>query len=92
MLLHRYHNIDYINNLDVNTGISLIIHAMKERRDNRLWLQWAIQLPLMNTADNFIPFEDYRDRATGANIDTRPVDEILAELDVLEKEMEEVST
>ena len=70
-------------------GLGLIKKAQDEERDKKLWLQWAIQLPTMAMAESYISFEDYRDRMTGANIDTRPTAEIEAELDEVEKQFEE---
>ncbi len=86
MLLHRYHNIDYILQLDADTGCALILKAMEQERDDRLFQQWVVQLPLMGQ-ENFVSFADYKDRVTGANIDRRSTAEILAELDEVEKEL-----
>lgn len=86
MLLHRYHNIDYILQLDADTGCALILKAQEQERDDRIFQQWVVQLPLMSP-DNFVSLADYKDKVTGANIDRRPTAEILAELDELEKEL-----
>ena len=87
MLLHRYHNIDYILQLDADTGCALIIKAQEQERDDRIFQQWVVQLPLMGQ-ENFVSFADYKDRVTGANIDRRSTAEILAELDEVEKELQ----
>lgn len=87
MLLHRYHNIEYILQLDADTGCALILKAMEQERDDRIFQQWVVQLPLMGQ-DNFVSFADYKDRVTGANIDRRSTAEILAELDEVEKELQ----
>lgn len=86
MLLHRYHNIDYILQLDADTGCALITKALEQERDDRIFQQWVVQLPLMGR-DNFVGFADYRDNLTGANIDRRSVAEIMAELDEVEREL-----
>lgn len=87
MLLHRYHNIDYILQLDADTGCGLITKAQEQERDDRIFQQWVVQLPLMSQ-DNFVSFADYKDKVTGANIDRRSTAEILAELDAIEKELQ----
>ena len=87
MLLHRYHNIEFILQTDADTGCALILKALEQERDDRIFQQWVVQLPLMST-DNFIGFADYKDRVTGANIDRRATAEILAELDQVEKELQ----
>lgn len=88
MLLHRYHNIDFILALDLQTGLELCREAAKQERDARLFQQWCVQLPFMGT-ENFIPFAEYRDNLTGVNIDLRPTTEILKELEEVEKKFDE---
>jgi hypothetical protein len=73
--------------LDGETGLGLIIKALEQERDERFFLQWAIQLPHMGE-EHYISFADYKDRLTGANIDRRPVAEILAELDEVERRLQ----
>ena len=87
MLLHRYHNIDYILQLDADTGCDLILKALEKERDDRLFQQWVVQLPMMGQ-ENFVSFADYKNRVTGANIDRRSTAEILAELDEVERELQ----
>ncbi len=89
MLLHRYHNIEYILELDAETGLALLRKAREQTRDDRLWLQWAIQLPIMGLSGSFIGLKAYKDRVTGANIDMRPTAAIMAEVDAVEREFEE---
>ena len=82
-MLHRYHNIEYILQLDINTGVELIVKATKEKREERLFQQWTAQLPVMAFSGEIISFADYKAHVTGANIDRRPIS-------VLEKELDEV--
>ena len=86
-MLHRYHNIDYILQLDADTGCALILKAYEQERDDRIFQQWVVQLPLMGK-ENFVSYADYKDKVTGANIDRRSVAEIMAELDEVEKELQ----
>lgn len=74
--------------LDLTTGLRLIVKAREQERDGRIFQQWVAQLPAMAIFGPYVSFEDYRDKQTGANIDTRPTREILAELDAIEKQME----
>lgn len=87
-MLHRYHNIEYVLQTDALTGLSLILKAKEQERDDRLFQQWVAQLPMMAFAGKPVSFADYKDRVTGANIDLRPVAEIEAELDEIEKELQ----
>lgn len=70
--------------MDYEDAILLVKKAEERERDDRLWLQWAIQLPTMAFGE-YVSFQDYKDRITGANVDKRPTAEILAELDELEQ-------
>ncbi len=89
MLLHRYHNIDYVMSLDIEAGLRLVLKAREKEREERIFQQWVAQLPMMALGDNAMSFDEYRDRVTGANIDFRPTADILAELDEVEKQFRE---
>lgn len=89
MLLHRYHNIEYVLQLDADTGIALIQKALEQNREERIFQQWVVQLPIMAYTGTNVSYADYKDRVTGANIDRRSTAEILAELDDLERELQE---
>lgn len=88
-MLHRYHNIDYVLQTDLDLGVALISKALEKDRDERLFQQWTVQLPLMALAGEVESFADYKDRVTGANIDRRSVAEINRELDEVERELRE---
>nr|DAP92253.1 MAG TPA: hypothetical protein [Caudoviricetes sp.] len=74
--------------LDLPDGIALIRKAQEKERDERIFLQWAIQLPVMAVGDKQISFDDYKAHVTGADIDRRPVSEIMAELDDVERQFQ----
>ena len=87
MLLHRYGNgIDYILRKPFDKGVEFLTQSIKAQRDERLYAWWCALVPNMTTS-TFITFEDFRDRLTGANIDTRPAEEILAEVAEIEKRL-----
>lgn len=86
-MLHRYHNIEFILQLDANTGAPLILEALEKEREERIFQQWTAQLPIMAYSGKYVSFADYKDRVTGANIDRRPTAEILAELEEVEREL-----
>ena len=89
MLLHRYHNIEYVLQLDVSLGAALIVKALDEQREARLFQQWTAQLPVMALTGEIISFADYKARVTGANLDLRPVAELERELDEVERIIQE---
>ena len=88
MLLHRYHNIEFILQLDVDTGLALIRKAREQAQEDRIFQQWVAQLPMMAFSGVSVSFADYRDRVTGANIDRRSTAEIMAEMDEVERELQ----
>lgn len=91
-MLHRYHNIDYILQLDVTAGLELIAKAMEKERDDRIFQQWVVQLPVMAFSGKSVSFADYKDRVTGANIDRRSTAELMKELDEVEAELQKGGT
>ena len=70
-MLHRYHNIEFILQTDADTGTALIIKALEQERDERIYQQWVAQLSVMAYTGKSVSFADYKDRVTGANIDRR---------------------
>ena len=84
LLLHRYGNLEYIMQAEIETALRIIEKAREKEKENRLFLQWVVQLPNM-TKENYISFEAYIDKVTGRNIDKRPVYECLQEIEEIKK-------
>lgn len=84
LLLHRYGNLEYIMQSDIETAIRIINKAREKEKENRYFLQWVVQLPNMSK-ENFVSFDEYVDRVTGRNIDKRPVFECMAEIEEIKK-------
>ncbi len=92
MLLHRYHNIDYVLQTDAETGLALIERAIMKDRDDRIFIQWVAQLGVMAYTGHVVSLADYKDRVTGANIDRRSTAEIMKDLDEVEAELQKGGT
>ena len=88
-MLHRYHNIEYVLQTDLDLGLALIDKAVEKDLDERLFQQWTAQLPIMALTGEVEGFADYKNRVTGANIDRRRTADILRELDDVERELRE---
>lgn len=88
-MLHRYHNIEYVLQTDLDLGLALIDKAVENDRDERLFQQWTAQLPIMALTGEVESFADYKNRVTGANIDRRPIAAINRDLDDVERELRE---
>lgn len=84
LLLHRYGNLEYIMQLDIDTALKVIEKAREKEQEKRYFLQWVVQLPNM-TDESYISFDSYIDRVTGRNIDQRPVFECMAEIEEIKK-------
>lgn len=85
LILRRYSDINYILRMPADEFISFYKLAKEKEREERIFLQWALQLPLM-TKDTFTSFEDYKDKVTGKNIDTRSTEEMLNDIDEIERQ------
>lgn len=72
----------------MTAGLELVAKAMEKDRDDRIFQQWVVQLPVMAYSGKSVSFADYKDRVTGANIDRRPTAEIEQELDEVEEELQ----
>lgn len=81
--------------LDFRRGLELIHKAEEQEKEARIFQQWVAQLPAMALAGESVSYQDYKDRVTLANVDLRPTEEIMAELDEIEAQMnggEEIGT
>ena len=84
LLLHRYGNLEYIMQTEIETAERIIAKAREKEKENRFFIQWVVQLPNM-TKENYISFDAYLDKMTGRNIDKRPVIECMKELEEIKK-------
>lgn len=84
LLLHRYGNLDYILQSDIELAEKIIEKAKEKEKEKRYFLQWVVQLPNM-TDETYTNFSSYVDRVTGRNIDKRPVEECMKEIEEIKK-------
>lgn len=94
MLLHRYNNIDYILNMNVDDGIEFIIVAYKKEAEEFLYKQWLVNYANMDKS-NFTSFEDYKKKAfkikkTNTDNNKLNVEEIIKEAERI-KEIDQAS-
>lgn len=67
--------------------MDLIRKAKEQDREDRIFMQWVVQLPTMAYSGQSVSFADYKDRVTGANIDRRRTADIMADADAAEAEL-----
>ena len=65
---------------------------METEREERIFQQGVVQLPVMAYSGKPVSFAEYKDRVTGANIDRRTTAELLRELDEVEAELQKGGT
>ncbi len=82
LLLRRYHTIEFIENMDLNSFCSFVKLAKKKDFEERLYMQWCGMLPRF---EEYMSWNEFYDKMTGANIDLRPANEIISEIERLHK-------
>lgn len=83
---------DQITALPVDTFFALVKEIRKKNRRDEMKAEWNTYLPfvamkIIKFKEN--SFEEYYKRVTGANIDTRPAADILAEAEDIKKQLGE---
>lgn len=73
-----------MNNIPTDSFLRLCLKAIEQTKEEKFFSQWVAQLPLMAVKMlEYIPFNEYRDKLTGKNIDMRSNEEIIAEIESL---------
>ena len=86
LLLRRYSNIDYILNMDFVDFCEFVEYAQDKEKEEGYKAEWNALYPFMIIkVMKYVSFKEYVDICTGANIDTRPAGEIIAEIEELHK-------
>lgn len=86
LLLRRYHDMDYIMKMELLDFISFCKVAVEKDREERLHQEWCAMLPQFI---RYVPFREFYDMETGANIDWRPAKEIIAEIEAMHERSED---
>jgi hypothetical protein len=89
LLLSRYHNIDFVMHLDLIDGLELYAKARKKRQEERLYQAWVSLYPHFDK-DNFISWEDYRDRHNQMKlpVSRKSAEELIAEAADIKRQIE----
>jgi hypothetical protein len=81
LVLRRYHTLDVMKALSLEQFVKLVLMALEDESKEKYRAEWLSLLPCMVFTNHYMTFEQYYDTVTGKNIDLRPVDEIIAEID-----------
>lgn len=80
--------LSYIESMSIMEIVPLIRMASQKEQDKQIREQWLMLLPLMQmNVIKYVSLEDYKVKVSGGDIDTRPAEEILAEVDEIRKQM-----
>ena len=84
MLLCRYGSLDYVFNLDIDSGVRQILKAVQKNDEERHWEMWLANLPHMNKK-TFVPFgKFYRPKSLDSQVlPTRTKEEILSDAEMI---------
>lgn len=83
LLLRRYHNMDYILSMEIDEFIMFVNKANQLETDETLFKMWLQKFTLMSK-DTYISFGEFYNLATGKNVDKRPTEELLVEIEDIE--------
>lgn len=81
LVLRRYYSLDCMKVLSVEQFVKLILIALEDEQKERYRQEWLALIPTMVYGNHYMTFEQYYETVTGANIDMRPTEEIIAEID-----------
>ena len=81
LVLRRYHTLDVLEVLSLEQFVKLVLMALEEESKEKYRAEWLSLLPCMIFTNHYMTFEQYYETVTGANIDMRPAEEIMAEID-----------
>jgi len=82
VILSRLHGIyTELMHKPFEEGFYYCRQILDEVQNERLYAQWLAYLPMLIQSNKFMSFSQFKEEITGANIDTRSTEEILAEVE-----------
>lgn len=83
MLIRRYHSFDFIGTLEISEFTEFCIYAREKDIEDRLYIQWCAMLPQFA---EYMGFGEFKEVMTGKNVDMRPAEVIIREIEELHRE------
>lgn len=87
LLLRKYHSLDFMKGMQLDEFVEFLILAINREKKDMIRSEYLALLPFMALRGKYMPFQDFFDKVTGANIDWRPAEEIIAEIDRAHEEL-----
>ena len=72
--------------MDILSFLDLISYAITKEKEDKLYQMWCGMLPKFQ---KFMAFEEFKEKMTGANIDTRSAEEIMADIEETHRKAKE---
>lgn len=80
LILRRYHTLEALDVLPIEKALRLILTTIEDEVKERYRQEWLHLLPVMVMFQHYMTFDDYYNTCTGKNIDRRPVEEIMQDI------------
>ena len=81
LLLRRYHSLNFIKEMGFDEFIEFLKLAIENEKKAIIERQYLALLPLLVQSGKYMTFEKFYEQMTGANIDWRPAEDIIREID-----------
>ena len=85
LLLRRYHSLDFIEKMGLGEFVEFITLAIENDKKEKIETIYLALLPVLSLQGKYIPFNEFYDKMTGANLDLRSADEILRESEEIQE-------
>ncbi len=87
LLLRRYSSLDFMKGMQLDEFTDFLILAINKEKKDIIRSEYLALLPFMTLRGKYMDFQKFYDTVTGANIDWRPAEEIIAEIDRAHEEL-----
>ena len=81
LLLRKYHSLSFIKDMKLDEFIDFLKLAIENEKKAIVERQYLALLPLLVQSGKYMTFDKFYEQMTGANIDWRPAEEIIKEID-----------
>ena len=84
LLLRRYGRFDF-NEMKLDEFVEFVALAITNDRKDKIREEYFAWLPILIRIGHYMTFDQFYDERTGANIDWRPIDEIMKEVEEIQE-------
>lgn len=89
LILRRYGSLECMKVLSFEQFLKLLLLALEEERKQSFREEWLALIPTMVITGHYMKFEEYYDTVTLKNVDMRPTEVIMAEIDEAHEKVKE---